>query len=392
MISPRGAFPAEAVALDEASLEIAREAARPPWYARGWTAIMLIAAPILLSFEAAYAGQGALTSTTADVITFFFVVLFLPGWLIAWLAAFLIVRWRIRHLRLAIGAGRAWSITGALQQVDGKTITVAGRAFRTLRFVKIPEWTRSQACTVVFADESLWSTNDVSWSLGSVIRIDAANGYRIYPETGPIPDLFKASALVTSVLVSLAFTAACNTQSQGYSDAAARLSDIKAATPCTNASKPGDDCTNWVAGTLTWGGGYSSSPGSSKCPVTMRWSTGSHDGEIRADGAQCQQQLAHDVAMPVTVELLKNYPIQVRLGDAVYQTDRWPPNGDAVFVLDWIFKLAVLVWLAWPTLHLAAAIVYRVRRATSRRRPDVPSPPAPTGPAVMPPSQPPAYV
>ena len=311
-------------------------------------------------------------------------MLFLPGWLIAWFAAFLIVRWRTRHLRLAIGTRRAWSITGTVQQVDGKTITVAGRVFRTLRFVKISEWTKSQACTVVYADESLWSMNDISWALGSVIRIDAANGSRIYPETGP-PDLFKTSAVVASVLVSLGLTAACNTQSQGYSDAAARLSDIKAATSCTDASKPGDDCTRWVAGTVTWGGSYSSSPGSSKCPVTMHWSTGSHDGEIRADGAQCQQQLAQDAATPVTVELLKNYPIQVRLGDAVYQTDRWPPNGDAVYVLDWIFKLAVLVWLAWPALHVAAAIVYRVRRAISRRRPDIPSPPAPTGAAVMPP-------
>ena len=382
MTGPPAAFPAQAVALDEPSLDIAREAARVPWYARGWIPVVLVAAPILTGFEAAYAGQGAFTSTAADVFTFFFIVLFLPFWLIAFFAAFLIVRWRTRNLRLAIAARRAWSITGAASQVDGKTISVAGRAFRTLRFVTIPEWAKSQVCTVVYADESLWSTIDVSWSLGSVIRIDAANGYRIYPETGPIRDLFKTSAVVASVLVSLAFTAACNAQSQGYSDAAVRLNDIRAATPCADASKPGDDCTMWTAGTVTWGGSYSSSPVSSKCPVTMRWPTGSHEGEIRADGAQCEQQLAEGVATPVTVELLKNYPIQVRLGDAVYQTDRWPPNGDAVLVLNWIFKLAVLVWLTWPILHVASAIIYRFRRAASRRRADIPSPPEPaSGPA-----------
>lgn len=377
MTGPPAAFPAQAVALDQASLDIAREAARAPWYARGWTAVVLVAAPILVGFDAAYAGEGAFTSTAADVFTFMFIVLFLPFWLIAVFAAFLIVRWRTRNLRLAIGARRAWSITGIASQVDGKTISVAGRAFRTLRFVTIPEWAKSQALTVVYADDSLWSTTDVSWSIGSVIRIDTASGYRIYPETGPIRDIFKTSAVIASVLVSLGFTAACNAQSQGYSDAAGRLTDIKGATPCADASKPGDDCTRWVAGTVTWGGSSSSSPESSKCPVTMRWPNGSHEGEIRADGAQCEQQLVEGVATPVMVELLKNYPIQVRLGDTVYQTDRWPPNGDAVYVLTWISKLAVFVWLTWPVLHVAGAIVYRVRRATSRRRAGIPSPPGP---------------
>ena len=49
----------------------------------------------------------------------------------------------------------------------------------------------------------------------------------------------------------------------------------------------------------------------------------------------------------------------VRVGDTVYQTDRWSPVGDTVFPLAMFFRLATLLWLAWPLIHVATAVLYR---------------------------------
>jgi len=53
-----------------------------------------------------------------------------------------------------------------------------------------------------------------------------------------------------------------------------------------------------------------------------------------------------------------------------YRTDRWPPGGDGVNGLAWFFRVATALWLAWPVIHLLSAVVYRLRRAMSRTRPE----------------------
>ena len=65
-------------------------------------------------------------------------------------------------------------------------------------------------------------------------------------------------------------------------------------------------------------------------------------------------------AMPAQIEVVQKFAIQVHVGETVYQTDRWTPAGDTVFPLAMFFRVATLLWLAWPFIHVAAAILYRV--------------------------------
>jgi divalent metal cation (Fe/Co/Zn/Cd) transporter len=52
----------------------------------------------------------------------------------------------------------------------------------------------------------------------------------------------------------------------------------------------------------------------------------------------------------------------VQVGQSIYKTDKWPPFGDSIFTLALIFKVAVVVWVGWPIIHVAAAVIYRFQR------------------------------
>ena len=92
----------------------------------------------------------------------------------------------------------------------------------------------------------------------------------------------------------------------------------------------------------------------------LRWAGGQQQGDIRVDGVDCTKQLVPNSAMPAQIEVVQKFAIQVRVGETVYQTDRWTPAGDTVFPLAMFFRVATLLWLGWPLIHVAAAVLYRV--------------------------------
>jgi hypothetical protein len=85
-------------------------------------------------------------------------------------------------------------------------------------------------------------------------------------------------------------------------------------------------------------------------------------GYLRIDGIDCTKQLSR-APMPARLQVLRDYAFQVQVGQSIYKTDKWPPFGDSIFTLALIFKLAVVVWVAWPIIHIAAALLYRLRQA-----------------------------
>jgi hypothetical protein len=363
----------EPVELDDATIDIARQVARPPWYA-SWVGVVMVAGPLLTLMAGTFGGDDTLIAVGM------FSLLFLScggAALVAiWLVLLIRHRSRVRPIRQAIKVRRAWSVTGSLGQVFG-TMSVDDQEFITLRRARIPDWASTAPCTVVFTDAG--SAHDFG-SAGQriAIKITGPSGQQIYPETGLVPTFLQVPAIVASILVGIAFTAACNAQSRTYNEAASRLHDIEAAAPCATASKVGDDCSRWVAGTVEKTGILSNSSGSS-CFVMLRWGNSHQEGEIRTDGTDCNQQLSPSTwsPMPAQIQLVKGYAVQAKVGATVYRTDRWPPYGDTVFALALIFRLATILWLTWPILHIVAAILYRLRRAMSAPPAGIPSPPAP---------------
>jgi hypothetical protein len=346
------------VALDDATLKVAREAARPPWYASGLTGIITIVAPILLWLDGSFAGQGTAIWTTAisglyPVCGVMFIVL-------PWVIFFLVHQARVFYLRRAISLRRAWVLTGPIQVIGPKTIVVANRRIATVRRLRLPANAATVQWTVMFADARLDPADSGSIDSAVAVAILGPNGERVYPIPGAVPLLFRAPAIVASVLVSIACTAACNTQSQTYSDAAIRLTEIQAAAPCNAESKPQNICSRWVAGTVTWDGGISDSPVNSVCEVVMRWDLSQQKGDIRVDSSACPG-LSTDTPVPAQIELVKNYAIQVQVGPATYKTDLYPPYGDTVYSLAILLRVATILWLAWPLLHVAATVAYRLR-------------------------------
>jgi hypothetical protein len=99
-LSPEPQAEPSSVALDDATLKVAREAARPPWYASGLTGIITIVAPILLWLDGSFAGQGTAIWTIAisglyPVCGVMFIVL-------PWVIFFLVHQARVFYLRRAI--------------------------------------------------------------------------------------------------------------------------------------------------------------------------------------------------------------------------------------------------------------------------------------------------
>ena len=188
---------------------------------------------------------------------------------------------------------------------------------------------------------------------------------------------------MVSILIGLAFTAAFNAQSQLYNDAAARLHDIEAASQCTTQSRPVDACWKWVDGTVEDTGviysasGASRGPVRSSCFVMLRWGSAHQEGEIRTDNGNCQKQFSASFKspMPASIQLVRDYAVQVRVGKqqlsdgslASVRRHRFCVGAD---LPDGDDSVAV-----WPIVHVAIAVVYRVRRAVSAPAAGTPSPP-----------------
>lgn len=370
------------VALDDHTIALARQAARQPWYASWVTAAMIPGGPVLALVMGLFGGGTDLVGWAGLAIVL--LVIFGPVIAIIWLA----VHWRHRDktepIRNALGAKSGWAIQGPIAITGFHTIVAGGMPIDAVHRVSVPDWARTAVCTVVFARDNDADLSEYGreHNRGVVISIAGPDGRQIYPAVGEVPTLLQGPSLIASILISIAFTAACNAQSQTYANAAAYLRDIKASTPCTAQSKPGDDCWQWVAGTITlneWKDPYqskSTTPTSSICKAILRWGNHTQAGDVRSDVADCTQEL--DTApMPAKLDVLKDYVIQVQVGDATYQTDRWPPLGDSVFTLALIFKVVTVLWVAWPIAHLAWSVGYRIWRTSTGPSAIAPSPPEP---------------
>jgi hypothetical protein len=351
------------VALDDATLRVAREAARAPWYASGPTGVITIVGPILLWLYGAFAGQGTAIWTIA--VTGLYPVLGVMFFVIPWLILFLVHQAQVFYLRRAISLRRAWVLNGPIRVIGPKTIVVANRRIATMRPLLLPANAPTVQWTVLFADAYLDPAYPGLPDVAMAVAILGPGGERVYPSPGAGPSLFRARAIVGSVLVSIACTAACGTQSQTYADAGTRLTEIKAAAPCNSESKPQDVCSRWVAGTVAWDGGIATSPVDSFCEVAMRWDAGQQKGDIRIDSSACPG-LTTDAPVPAQIELVKSYAIQAQVGPAIYKTDLYPPYGDTVYSLALLLRVATVMWLAWPLVHVLAAVAYRIRSRSAR--------------------------
>ena len=373
-LEPQAAPPeTEAVALDEATIALSEQDIRPPWYASWVGVVVILVLPIALTIAGFSGGDANLQAWGIGGILFLFICGF-PFLGLPWLAMYLSYRDRVKGIRNAISAGRAWSVTGPIVQTGARSIAVPGFNLSLAHRVRLPAWTKA-GCTVIFSDPT---PRGRGMNPGGVISITGPSGRRAYPRTGAIPGLLRLPAIAASILFSIGFTAACNAQSQTYSAAADRMRVIEASADCTKDTKPGTDCLTWVAGTVTRLDGYGvtgTSPQlNSWCTVMLRWPGGQQQGDIRIDGVDCRSQLVLNSAMPAQVQVVRNFAIQVRVADSVYETDRWSPVGDTVFALANLFRVGAILWLAWPFIHVAAAVVYRLVVP----RPAEDSPPPPT--------------
>ena len=349
----------DVVSLDAATVALAEQVARPPWYASWIGAVVILVLPILLTVAGVIGGDANLTSWGIGGILFLFICGF-PLLALPWLALFMGYRDRVRGIRNAIAEQRALSVTGPIVQTGGRSIAVPGFNLSLVHRTSIPGWAKTVPCTVVFADRTAKAQFGIR---GTVISIAGPGGSQAYPPRGAVPALLRAPAIVASILFSIGFTAACNAQSQSYSNAADRMQMIEASADCTKETKPGTDCLKWVPGTVTRLEGYGVTGASphvnSWCTVMLRWAGGQQQGDVRVGGVDCTKQLVPNSATPAQIEVVRNFAIQARIGDTVYQTDRWSPVGDTVFPLAMFFRLATLLWLAWPLIHVATAVLYR---------------------------------
>ena len=355
--------PIQPVELDDATLALAEHAAHTPWYASWITGALIPGGPALGLLMGIYGGSTDVQTWSVFAVILLFI--FGPVIGLIWLALFTGHRSRVRYIRKAIELKRAWALTGPLDTLGRRTILAGNRALNMVHPFKVPAWAHTAQCTVTFADADSGANQDSASATGVVITITGPDGRLIYPRTGAVPTLLQVPVLIASILVSLAFTAACNAQSQTYGDAALRMNDINWSVECTAKNKPGDDCWNWVAGTVAWDGGSLVTTGTgstnSNCYSMLRWGNQQQVGYLRIDGIDCTKQLSK-TPIPARLQVLRNYAFQVQVGESIYKTDKWPPFGDSIFTLALIFKLAVVAWVAWPIIHIAAAILYRARQ------------------------------
>jgi hypothetical protein len=352
------------IELDDATIALAEQAAKTPWYASWVTGVLIPGGPALGLMMGVYGGSTDVQTWSVFAVILLFI--FGPVIGLIWLALFTGHRSRVKYIRKAIGLQRAWGLTGPLDRLGRRTILAGNRALELGHHFQVPDWARTAQCTVIFADANVGADQDSASATGAVIAITGPDGRQIYPRTGAVPTLFQVPVLIASILVSLAFTAACNAQSQTYGDAALRMNDINWSVECTAKNKPGDDCWNWVAGTIAWDGGSLVTSGTestnSSCHSMLRWGNQQQVGYLRIDGIDCTKQLSR-APMPARLQVLRDYAFQVQVGQSIYKTDKWPPFGDSIFTLALIFKLAVVGWVAWPIIHIAAALLYRLRQA-----------------------------
>jgi hypothetical protein len=366
--------PPDSIAIDKATLDIARAAAATPWYASGAVGIALVLGPPLFFIDGHLAGQGL--SVWADALTFFYAIFGVPCLFLPWLALFFLHRYRAHDLRVAIARRRAWRLKGSVRAVGRKAITIGGRTLTTIRAARIPRSAENSTCEVVFADARITNPQTLTTD-GVVISITGPDGRFLYPRLGALPSLLRLPAIVASAAIAFGFTASCNGQAQAYDGAATRLREIQAAVPCTDLNKPGDACRRWVDGTVQFTGSSSVEVGAgSACSVVLRWRGAQQAGDIRTSLGDCSQQLS-TTPMPAKIALVRNYATEVFVGQTLYQTDQWPQVAWPVLPLDLLFRVAAFLWLVWPVAHIAVATVYRLRRLRSHRPAGTPSPPVP---------------
>jgi len=350
------------VELDDQTVGLARQSAKPNWYESGWTGLVMLGGPLLAIATGMYGGIdmminiGALAFLGLLFPSCFGLLLF-----VLWGIYFVSYRAATKPIRQAIKTRRAWSVTGPVQVLTDRMISAGGVQLLTKRAIRIPDSAASLNCSTLYAGVG-------DGTQGALIAIKGPDGRMLYPATGTVPTLFKWWAVAASLLASFGLTSACSAQSQIYSDAATHLSDIKAAVQCTKDNKPGDACWKWTDGTVVFGQGSTSSdfsffgPEVSICQVTLRWGNIVQQGDIRGDGTDCSINLTRGAQMSARIKLVRNYAIEADVAGSAYRTDKWPPLGDSAFTLALIYKVASFLWLAWPTVHLGAALLYRVRR------------------------------
>lgn len=364
-VAESSAAQAEPVALDDATVALATQAMRPRWYA-SWVTGLLIPAGPALGVLLGLLGGGVEELAWAE-LGVVFLVLFGPVIGLVWLTLFIGHRDRVRPIRDALDSGTAYSITGPIVQTGSRSIQVADQSMSVLHHLALPRWSRTTACTVTFATGQV-GRGRYRPVVSLAIAILGADRRQLYPEAGPVPTILHVPAVIASVLLSLAFTAACNAQSQTYSAGAAYMRDINGSVPCTATSKPADDCTKWVQGTIAFDYWYQTSSVngavSSTCRATLRWAGNTQIGDVRTEGVDCTKQLTSD-PMPAKLQVIKNFAIQVQVGATTYETDRWSPAGNGIFTLALVFQIATIVWVAWPIGHVTWAIVYRLWKAAS---------------------------
>ena len=366
------------IALDDNLVALAREASRPHWYA-SWVVAVLVPAGPALAILAASAGGGVQLLDWA-LLGIVLLVLFGPVIGICWVAMFMSHRDHVRPIRFAINTGYASEMTAPVTTLGAHSILVGDTPIGAVHRVRLPGWARTAPCTVIFARDDPSAIRPRRAGPGpQLVSITGPDGRQLYPDVGAVPTLLRVPSIFASILVSFAFTAACNAQTQTYEAAASHLRDINASTPCNAKSKPGDDCWKWVPGTIAFDYWYNTSKTngaiSSTCRAVLRWGAHIQTGDVRTDGVDCTKQLT-STPQTAKLDVLKDYVIQVQVGKATYQTDHWPPLGDSVFTLALIFEVVTILWIVWPIAHVAWAIVYRLR---SRSAPlaGIPSPQAP---------------
>src|SRR3984893_19162977 len=153
LLNPEPAIEPSSVALDDATVKLAREATRPPWYASGLTGIIPLAAPILLWLDGSFASQG--TAIWTDLISGLYPVCGVMFIVLPWLIFFLVHQSRVFYLRRAFSLRRAWVLTGSIQVIGPKTIVVADRRIATVQRLRLAANAATGKGTFTFAEATV---------------------------------------------------------------------------------------------------------------------------------------------------------------------------------------------------------------------------------------------
>src|SRR5437879_12961344 len=172
-LEPAAATPEpEAIALDDATIALAQQVARPPWYASWIGAVAILVTPFLLLTAGVVGGDQNVQAWGLGGILFLFICGF-PILGLPWLALFMSYRRPVGRVRSAISEQRAFSVTGPIVQTGGRPIAVPGVNLSLVHRETIPAWATTVPCTVVFADRTAKTTLAIH---GTVISLSGPRG------------------------------------------------------------------------------------------------------------------------------------------------------------------------------------------------------------------------